>query len=47
MAMYLPGALLWSNGFKHSSLRKVNLFKGLVAYVYWIDTVFVQNNLST
>ena len=24
----------------------VHLFRGPVAYVYWIDTVYVQNNLS-
>ena len=33
----------------HSSRHKVHLFRGHVAYVYWIDTVYVQNtcNLST
>ena len=30
-----------------SSMRKLHLFKGHVAYVYWISTVYVQNNLST
>ena len=33
--------------YNHSSMRKVCLFKGHVAYVYWIDTLYVQNNLST
>ena len=28
-------------------MRKVNLVKGYVVYVYWIDTVYVQNNLPT
>ena len=28
-------------------MRKVHIFKGHVAHVYWIDTVFVQNNLLT
>ena len=27
-------------------MRKVNIFKGHVAYEYLIDTVYVQNNLS-
>ena len=26
-------------------LRKVHLVNGHVVYVYWIDTVYVQNNL--
>ena len=26
-------------------MRKVHLVNGLVDYVYWIDTVYVQNNL--
>ena len=26
-------------------MRKVHLVKGHVLYVYWIDTVYVQNNL--
>ena len=30
--------------YNHSSMRKVHVFKGHVAYVYWIDTVFVKNN---
>ena len=28
-------------------MRKVHLSKGHVAYVYWIDTVYVQNNVPT
>ena len=28
-------------------MGKVHLFRGHVAYVYLIDTVYVQNNLST
>ena len=28
-------------------MRKVHLVKGHVVYVYWIDTVLVQNNLPT
>ena len=28
-------------------MRKVHLVKGLVVYVYWIDTVYVQNTLPT
>ena len=28
-------------------MRKVHLVKGLVVYVYWIDTVFVQYNPAT
>ena len=28
-------------------MRKVHLVKGHVVYVYWIDTVLVQNNLQT
>ena len=31
----------------HSSMRKVHLVDGHVVYVYWIDTVYVQNNLPT
>ena len=30
----------------NSSMRNVHLFSGHVAYVYWIDTVYFQNNLS-
>ena len=30
-----------------SSMRKVHLVNGHVACVYWIDTVYVQNNLQT
>ena len=28
-------------------MRKVHLVKGRVVYVYWINTVLVQNNLPT
>ena len=28
-------------------MRKVHLVKGYVVYVYWIVTVYVQNNLPT
>ena len=28
-------------------MRKVHLFHDHVVYVYWIDTVYVQNNLPT
>ena len=28
-------------------MRKVHLVSGHVVYVYWIDTVYVQNNLPT
>ena len=31
--------------YNHSSMPKVNLFKGNVAYVYWIDTVLEHYNL--
>ena len=31
--------------YNHSSVRKVYPVKGHVVYVYWIDTVYVQNNL--
>ena len=31
----------------HSSMRKVHLVSGHIVYVYWIDTVYVQNNLPT
>ena len=33
--------------YNHSSMRKVHLVNGHVVYVYWIDTVYVQNNLPT
>ena len=33
--------------YNHSSMHKVHLVNGHVVYVYWIDTVYVQNNLST
>ena len=28
-------------------MRKVHLANGQVVYVYWIDAVYVQNNLPT
>ena len=28
-------------------MRKVHLVNGHVVYVYWIDAVYVQNNLPT
>ena len=28
-------------------MRKVHLVNDHVVYVYWIDTVYVQNNLQT
>ena len=28
-------------------MRKVHLVDGHVVYVYWIDTVYVKNNLPT
>ena len=48
MTIYLHGAILCSNVlyYNHSSMRKVHLFRGHVAYVYWIDTAYVQNNLT-
>ena len=33
--------------FNHSSMRILHLVNGHVVYVYWIDTVYVQNNLPT
>ena len=33
--------------YNHSPVRKVHLVKGHVVYVYWVDTVYVQNNLPT
>ena len=33
--------------FNHSSMRKVHLVNDHVVYVYWIDTVCVQNNPPT
>ena len=47
MTMYLPGAILCSNVYNHSPMRKVHLVDCHVVYVYWIDTVYVQNNLPT
>ena len=47
MTMHLPGAILCSIYFYHSAMRKVHLVNGHVVYVNWIDTVYVQNNLST
>ena len=29
--------------YNHLSMRKVHIVNGHVAYVYWIDTVYVQN----
>ena len=48
MTIYLHGSILCSNVlyYNHSSMRKVHLFRGHVAYVYWIDTAYVQNNLT-
>ena len=43
MTTCLPGAMYYN----HSSMRKVHLVKCHVVYVYWIDTVYVQNNLQT
>ena len=47
MTMYLSGAILCSNVLYHSSMHKVHLVYGHVIYMYWIDTVYVQNNLPT
>ena len=33
--------------YNYSSMRKVDLVKGRVVYVFWLDTVYVQNNLPT
>ena len=33
--------------YNHSPVRKVHLVKGHEVYVYWVDTVCVQNNLPT
>ena len=33
--------------YNHSFMPKVHLVNGHVVYVYWIDTVYVQNNLPT
>ena len=33
--------------YNHSSMLKVHLVNGHVVDVYWIDTVYVQNNLPT
>ena len=33
--------------YDHSSMRKVHQAKSHVVYVYWIDTVYVQNNLPS
>ena len=33
--------------YNHSSMRKVHLVNRCVVYVYWIETVYVQNNLPT
>ena len=45
--MYLPGAIVCRMNYNRSSVRKEHLAKGHVVYVYWIDTVYVQNNLPT
>ena len=48
MTMYLPGAILCTAMYyNHSSMHKVHLVNGHVVYVYWLDTVYVQNNLTT
>ena len=47
MTMYLPGEYYAALHYNHSSVRKVHLVKGHVVYVYWVDTVYVQNNLPT
>ena len=48
MTMYLPGAILYAAMYyNHSSMRKVYQFNGHVVFAYWIDTVYVQNNLPT
>ena len=33
--------------FNRSAMRKVHLGNAQVVYMYWIDTVYVQNNLPT
>ena len=33
--------------YNHSFKRKVHLVNGHVVYVYWIYTIYVQNNLQT
>ena len=33
--------------YNHSPVRKVHLVKDHVVYVYWVDKVYVQNNLPT
>ena len=47
MTMCLPGAFFAAMYYNHSPMRKVHLVNGHVVYVYWIDTVYVQNNLPT
>ena len=47
MTMYLPGEYYAAMHHNHSSMGKVHLVNGHVVYVYWIDTVYVQNNLQT
>ena len=39
--------ILKCNCSPYSTMRKVYLVKVHVVYVYWIDTVYVQNNLPT
>ena len=33
--------------YNHSFMRKVHIVKGHLVYVYWIDTAYVQNILTT
>ena len=48
MTMYLYLVQYYAAmNYNHSSMRKVHLVNGHVVYVYWIDTVYVQNNLTT
>ena len=43
---YLPGAIFAAIYFNHPFMHKVHICRGHVAYVCWIYTVYVQNNLS-
>ena len=46
----LPDAILCSKVLflkNHSSMHNAHLVNGHVVYVYWIDTVYVHNNLPT
>ena len=50
MTMYLPGAIIMQQCttlYNQSSMHIVHLVNGHVVYLYWIDTVNVQNNLPT